>query len=305
MKGIVHICKRAVGISELRHNYRVSSKRCESEREFKGSRVHTVLGDARGAGVVMTEPGFERGTLAMVEGPHADRRGKAARQAIISLESMPDATPEEFDDALGAVSEAAAKWVEVYAPHCRWVAFVHRDRHHPHVHIVFENWDYERGRRLDFAPALCSGMQDMKWCGNLSIESGKGSLGRVLGGQKLEEANVDLSTAETWHQRVELCAWNAFSSREKAAKELLEWCVLNRPKKSVDGLLDALLGEPLPPGWELKAKTKSGGSLKEPSVKIAGKTLRLSTFLAPFKPAPDAKKSAQQYQKTEEENPPI
>ncbi|RYD31732.1 MAG: hypothetical protein EOP85_22445 [Verrucomicrobiaceae bacterium] len=297
------MCKRAVGIEELKHNFRPSSKRCDSERKYQGSRVHTVFGDACGVGVVMTEPGFERGMLAMVEGPHADRRGKAARQAIISLESMPTVTTEEFDVALGIVSKAAEKWVEAHAPNCRWVAFVHRDRHHPHVHVVFENWDYKRGRRLDLNPSLCSGMQEMKWCTGLGIESGKGSLGRVNRGKKLAEAKVDLSTAETWHQRVELCAWNSFASRQVAAKELLKWCEVKQPEKSVDGLLKALLAEPLPPGWELKSETKAGGALKEPSVKIGGKTLRLSTFLAPFITTQDLQAPVQQRRENEEESP--
>ncbi|MEO8615234.1 MAG: hypothetical protein ABI600_08850 [Luteolibacter sp.] len=286
MKAIVHMCNGAVGVPELEHNYRGFAKRSAHEREFEGSRVFDVLGNARGTGVIMTEPGFERGMLAMLAGPNAYKMGKTVRQTIISAESTPNAKPEEFDATLRVLSEAAERWVEAHAPNCRWVAFVHQDRHHGHVHIAFENWDYELGHRLDFSPALCSKMQDMSWCAGLGITSGKGSLGKVINGKKLAAARVDLSTAKTWHERVELCAWNVFASRKDAAKELLQWCAAKRPEKSVEGLLDALLGEPLPPGWEVKSKTKGGGDLKEPSVKIDGKTLRLTTFLDTFAPKP-------------------
>jgi hypothetical protein len=284
MKGIVHMCKNEVGKPELEHNLSAKSKRCSAELKFEGSRVFDVFGDARGAGVIMTEPGFEAGLLALLAGPNAHKRGKAVRQAIVSLESKPDATSEEVEGELRVLSEAAQKWVDAHAPGCRWVAFIHRDRHHRHVHIAFENWDYARNRRLDFSPSLCSQMQEMKWCAGLGIESGKGSLGRVINGQKLAAAGVDLTSAKTWHERVELCAWNAFASRKETARELLEWCVQKRPTKSVEGLLDALLAEPLPPGWELKHKTKAGGDLREPAVKIGGKSLRLSTFLDAFVP---------------------
>lgn len=299
MKGIVHICKGEVGVSELEHDYRARAKRCEPERELVGSRVFDVIGDACGTGVIMRDPGFERCMLALLAGPHGPKKGKAVRQAILSLESMPDATPEEYNTALNVLVEAVVKWIETFAPNCRWVAFVHQDRHHPHAHIAFENWDYKRGRRLDFTPAMCSEMQDMKWCAGLGIEPGKGSLGRVINGKNLAAAGVDLSTAKTWHERVELCAWNAFASRKEAAKELLEWCVRKQPAKSVDGLLDALLGEPMPPGWELKHKTKAGGDLKEPSVKIGGKTLRLGTFLDTFAPKPPALKPTKEKTQTQ------
>lgn len=305
MKGIVHICKGEVGVSELGHDYRARAKRCEPERVFQGSRVFDVAGDARGTGVIMRDPGFERCMLALLAGPHGPKKGKAVRQAIISLESMPDATPKEYNAALGVLLQAVVKWIETFAPKCRWVAFVHQDRHHPHVHIAFENWDYKHGgRRLDLSPQLLSNMQDMKWCAGLGIESGKGSLGRVLNGENLAAAGVDLSSAKTWHERVELCAWNAFASRKDAAKELLEWCVQKQPVKSVDGLLDALLGEPLPPGWELKHKTKSGGDLKEPSVKIDGKTLRLSSFLDTFAPKPTLLKPTKEEIQTKSEEVP-
>ena len=301
MKGIVHMCKGGVGVSELEHDYRALAKRCEAERKLEGSRVYTVVGDARGAGVIMTEPGFEHSMLAMLEGPHAALPGKAARQTIISLESMPDATTDEYDEALSVLSEAAAKWVETYAPNCRWVAFVHQDRHHPHIHIAFENWDYKRDCRLDITPAMCSEMQSMRFCSGLGIESGKGSLGRVLNGQKLAEADVNLTTAETWHQRVEICAWSVFAAQKEAAKALLHWCAEKQPKKSVDGLLDSLLGEPLPVGWEVKSKTKAGGDLRKPAVKIAGCTLRLETFLDKFAPRVKGKKKSSTKDKGEHE----
>eukprot|EP00903_Cladosiphon_okamuranus_P003478 g3476.t1 len=79
---------------------------------------------------------------------------------------------------------------------------------------------------LAFSSALSVDEKDMKWCAGLGIESGKGSLGRVINGKNLAAAGVDLSTAKTWHERVELCAWNAFASRKEAAKELLEWQTL-------------------------------------------------------------------------------
>lgn len=283
MKGIVHICKGGTGVKDLEHDYRARAKRSGPERVFDESRVFAVLGDARGAGVIMQEPGFERGMMAMLAGPKGCRKGKAVRQAIISLESMPDATQAVFYSALGKLPDAAKNWMDTFAPGCRWVAFVHQDRHHPHVHVVFENWDYKHGgRRLDLNPQLLSKMQDMKWCAGLGIESGKGSIGRVIDGQKLDQAGEDLSTAKTWHERVELCAWNAFATRKDAAKELLHWCAEKKPDKTVESLLDALCSGPLPPGWEVKSKTKSGGDLRKPSVKIGGATLRLETFLDVF-----------------------
>lgn len=128
----------------------------------------------------------------------------------------------------------------------------------------------------------------MRGCRNRFRE---GFHGRAINGMKLAEARIDLEAAETWQQRVELCAWNAFASRAEAAKELLIWCKEKQPEKSVDGLLEALLGEPLPPGWELQHKTKAGGDLRKPAVKINGKTLRLGTFIDTFAPKQTPRKN--------------
>jgi len=133
--------------------------------------------------------------------------------------------------------------------------------------------------------------------------SGKGSMARVIRGMKLAETGIDLVEAKTWHERVALCAWNVFASRKAAAKELLLWCVEKKPEKSVDGLLGALLSEPLPPGWEIKSKTKCGGDLRKPSVKIGGTTLRLDTFLGVFLPKLILDKTAMKT-KAEPEKPP-
>lgn len=285
MKGIIHMSKSGTGVKDLQHNFRARATRSSPERSYENSRVFAVAGDARGDGVIMTKPGYERGMMAMLAGPNGCRKGKSARQAIFSCESMPNATVEEFNAALGTLTDVAKVWVDTFAPECRWVAIVHQDRHHPHVHIVVENWDYlHGGRRLDFSPQLLSKMQDMEWCKHLNIQPGKGSMGRINKGHQLQQSGMDLSTAKTWHQRVEICAWEAFSSRKEAAKSLLLWCEKKQPEKTVDGLLDALLGEPLPPGWGLKHKTKAGGKLRNPSVKIDGISLRLGSFLDVFAP---------------------
>lgn len=277
MKATVHICRRAPGKGDLEHDYRFNSRRCAAEREFDGSRVVFVEGDLKGVGVVAKGPGYEVGMLGALCGPHTFDSGRALRQVIFSGEDMQNATKPRYRAALRRLMRAAKMWVETYAPGCRWVAFAHQDRNHPHVHLIVENWDYVREKRLNLSPYLLEQMQEMMWPKDPKLISGKGSLQQAKAGKALEEC--DGATDPTWHQRIELRAWDKFKGDRAVAKSLLEWCKKAKPEKTIDGIVDALEMGPLPPGWEINCRTKGGGRLRRPSVKISGKTLRIDTFL--------------------------
>jgi hypothetical protein len=297
---VVHVCKAAPGISDLRHDYRARATRSEPETEFAGSRVHEVAGDFRGVGVIIQQPGFERMMMAALCGTRQiSSSSKPLRQVILSVPEMPDASPKDYQQVLSTLMQAAKKWIDTFAPGVRWLAFAHKDRYHPHVHLVLENTDYKHGtRRLDINPAMLRTMQKMEWCADLGIVPGKGSMKSVIAGKKLAESGVDFATAASWQQRVQLGKWYAFSARENVAQHLLLWCAERKTPQSLSSLVDALRSEPLPPGWSLKSKTKAGGDLIEPSIKIGGKTLRLSTFLEMFAPVGDrSKKDLEKQQK--------
>ena len=277
MKATVHICRRAPGKGDLEHDYRAKSKRCAAEREFDGSRVVFVAGDLKGVGIVAKEPGYERGMLDALCGPHVQESGRFLRQVILSGEDLTNATKAQYRAALRRLMRAAKMWVNTYAPGCRWVAIAHQDRIHPHVHLIVENWDYARENRLNLSPFLLEQMQEMKWPNDPKLISGKGSLQQAKAGKALEAC--DGVTDPTWHQRIELRAWDKFKGDRLVAKTLLNWCKKAKPEKSIDGMVDALELGPLPPGWDLNCRTKGGGRLRRPSVKISGKTLRIDTFL--------------------------
>ena len=278
MKTIVKVCKRAPGKKDLEHNYRGHATRSTAEREFNDSRVIYITGNSRCVGEIIKSPGFEKSMLAVISGPHSYRCGRSLRQLILSSEDMKDASEKEFKRALVALMRAAARWVKVYAPGCRFVAFAHADRHHPHVHLVVENWDYAKKRRLNLSPLLLEDMQKMNWAKGLGLVSGKGSLGRVAIGKKLAESGVDFDQLN-FQQRVQMLAWNSFKGEKMAALALMEWCVKHNPPKTVDGITAMLESEPLPPGWSMKSKGKKGSSLRQPSILIDGRRLRIATFL--------------------------
>lgn len=276
MKATVHICNRAPGKGDLEHNYRGHAKRSKAERSFVGSRVVFVGGDAHGVGVIATEPGNETGTMVVISGPNVGRKGRPLRQAILSAQDLPHATPTEYKAALAMLMAAAPLWIAAFAPGARWIAFGHQDRNHPHVHLVFENWDYAAGKRLDLNPILVEQMQTMDWAKSVGLTSGKGSLGKAKAGKKLDDARMKL-TDLNYQGRVQLLAWQSFKGERIAAQALLAWCEETRPVHTVDGIVAALQAGPLPPGWAMR-KTKSGNALRHPTIIIEGRHLRIEKF---------------------------
>jgi len=276
MKAIVHFCLRTPRKGDFEHNYREKARRSKAERRFAGSRVVFVGGDARGVGVIPTEPGNETGTMVLISGPNSRLKGRPMRQMILSAQDMTHATPAEFHAALALLMDAAKLWIDTFAPGVRWVATAHQDRHHPHVHVIFENWDYAAERRLDLSPILLEEMQTMTWAKRLGLTSGKGSLGRAKAGMILEESTARLPDLD-FQARVELLVWQSFKGEKTAAQALLAWCGETRPVQTVDGIVAALEAGPLPPGWELR-KTKSGKPLRHPTVIISGRHLRIEKF---------------------------
>lgn len=262
----------------MEHNFRGHATRSQPERFYGESRVAYICGNTRGVGVVMKSPGFEREMIAALRGTKSRYKGRNLRQFILSSEDMQNATEPQFKAALVKLMRAAARWVKVYAPGCKWIAFAHADRNHPHVHLIVENWDYTKKKRLDLRPAMMEKMQDMAWARDLGLTSGKGSLGRVIAGKQLEENGATLETSD-FQQRVQLLAWNSFKGEQKAALALLEWCRKNNPLKTEEGIVSMLEAGPLPPGWTLKSRTKAGNPLRRPSVVIGGRHLRINTFL--------------------------
>jgi hypothetical protein len=277
MKSTVHICKRAPKLSDAKHNNKEKSTRSEPEREYIGSRVLAVVGDLRGIGVVAKRPGFERGMLAAVSGPHAYAPGRPLRQIIISGEDLKEASKARYRAALRRLVRAGRKWAAKFAPGCRFVIWAHQDRLHPHVHVIVENWDYARNRRLDLRPKMLIEMQEMKWAEDPKLTSGVGGTGQARAGKALTAQPNGIVT--TWHQRIELRAWARFKADKTVAEELLSWCRKANPAKSIEGIVGALEAGPLPPGWALRARTKRGGPMERPSVTIGGKTLRIGKFL--------------------------
>ncbi len=276
MKATVHFCLRAPGKRDLEHNFRGHATRSKAERSFTGSRVVFVGGDARGVGAISAEPGNETGTMIVIGGPYAGRKGRSLRQVILSAQDLPQATEQEYHAALATLMTAAQLWIDTFAPGVRWIAFAHQDRNHPHVHLVFENWDYAANRRLDFHPILLETVQTMGWAKGIGLTSGKGSLGKATAGKKLEDAGAKLADLD-YQERVQLLAWQSFRGEKKAASALLTWCEKTRPVYSVEGIVAALEAGPLPTGWEIR-KTKSGKPLRHPTVIISGRHLRIEKF---------------------------
>ncbi len=277
-KAIVHVCEEAPGIGAFKHNYRGRANRSKPERYFQRSRVHDVIGDTCGLGVVPRTAGKEKSLLELLAGPHAKRKGKPLRQLIISAEDVPPDKPDGYYAmVLAQLLKAARKWVKKYAPSCRWTAWAHEDRKHPHVHVIVENWDYTQSKRLNLSPFLLERMQDMDWCSGLGFESGRGSRIQIEAGIRLlQEGKIEAECE--YQERIQIQAARKDNVRMSVAAELEAWCQKHGISPDVDEIRIALERDILPNRWRANTRTGKGGLLRQPSVTIDGITVRLNKF---------------------------
>lgn len=279
MKTVVHVCKRAPTVRDLKHNYRGRATRSKPERYFQESRVWDVIGETRGVGVVPRGPGKEKSLLQLLSGPNAKREGKPLRQLILSAEDVPPGKPDGYYAmVLAALLKAAKKWVDKYAPGCRWAAWAHEDRAHPHVHVVVENWDYARGKRLNLSPTLLEEMQGMEFCTDLGIESGRGSRGQIEAGLVLL-ADGKREADCSYQERIQIQSATKDNARMAVAAQIENWRKeLNLPP-DVEAMQVALEEGNLPSGWTARTRSHKGARYKKPSVIIDGVSVRLNKFL--------------------------
>lgn len=279
MKAIIHVCESAPGLAALKHNYRGHASRSKPERYFQDSRVQAVVGDTCGIGVVPLKPGKEKSLLELLSGPNGKRIGKSLRQIIFSAEDLPDDKPDGYYAMiLAQLLKAAKKWIDKYAPGCRWAAWAHEDREHPHVHVVVENWDYARGKRLNLSPSLLEEMQGMEFCADLGIESGRGSRGQIEAGLVLLSQGKPLAEC-TYQERIQVQAAVKDNARMAVAAQIESW------RKRLDVPLDivamqlAMEQDELPEGWRALTRLKNGNLRAKPTVIVGGVSVRLDKFM--------------------------
>jgi len=279
MKAILHVCKSAPGLSALKHNYRGRAIRSKPERYFQESRVHDVAGDTRGVGVVPKTPGKEKSLLELLSGPNGKHAGKPLRQLILSSEDVPRDKPDGYYAMIMAqLLKAAKKWVNKYAPGCRWAAWAHKDREHPHIHVVVENWDYTLSKRLNISPSLLEEMQGMGFCADLGIEPGRGSRGQIEAG--LVHLAEGKSEAEcTYQERIQIQAAIKDNARMAVAAQIENWRRNLKLPAEIEAMQMALEQGNLPSGWTVRTRSKKGALYRNPSVIIDGVSVRLNKFL--------------------------
>lgn len=206
---------------------------------------------------------------------HDTYRGRQTRGLILSCEEV---LPENehlragifqsIRDSLIALAERLGV--------TRWLAIAHDDRHHPHVHFIFRNWDEEKRRRLDIRPKQLSDLQSMDWTDQL--QTGRGS---VAGRNKVAKTEREKELEE---YRAGLTPKQKEVAARKLApiKALQEF--LNTQKVpttySPQGLAQFLYDCPsLPSDWDRsKLLTKKGEQRNNPAIIIAGEGLKLNRF---------------------------
>lgn len=258
MKAIIHVYESAPGLAALKHNYRGHATRSKPERYFEDSRVHTVVGDTCGIGVVPLKPGKEKSLLELLSGPNGKRIGKSLRQIIFSAEDLPDDKPDGYYAMiLAQLLKAAKKWIEKYAWGCRWAAWAHEDRRHPHVHLVVENWDYSLSKRLNLSPSLLEEMQSMEFCSDLGIESERGSRGQIEAGLVLL-AEGKLKSDCIFQERIQIQAAVKDNAWMAVAAQIENWRRMLNVPPELKAMQKALDNSKSSEGWAVRMRSKNG-----------------------------------------------
>jgi hypothetical protein len=116
-------------------------------------RVFSLSGNVEG--ILLREAAIDSFTL--LSGHHG--KGRPVRHVVISMEDCAD--PFLRTASFRRLIKMARQFVRKFARGARYIAIVHADRLHPHVHLIVCNSD---GRRtLNWTPATLREMQSMLW----------------------------------------------------------------------------------------------------------------------------------------------
>ena len=206
---------------------------------------------------------------------HETKRGRQSRGLILSC---PKVLPADEHLRAGVFKKLRAS-LSLLAKRLGitcWIAIAHDDRHHPHVHFIFRNWNEKKRRRLDIRPTHLKDLQSMDWTEHL--ESGRGS----REGTK-ETPDSARGKAIQNYVKGEEPKQKALAARKEAPIQALQK-FLNDQKvarmETPHQLAQFLYDHPsLPTDWDRsKLLTRKGEPRKDPAIIIAGEGLKFSRF---------------------------
>src|ERR1035437_6927333 len=121
---------RAQTLSLIKHC--ISEGRSEREIDDGQSRVDAIEVFGLVGSLDENKPGALRDNL--LRQNHVSKSKEAAKHIVISVEDTLD--PAARKAALRILRRMAAEFLKVYAPGCAALAFAHKDRKHPHLHLI-------------------------------------------------------------------------------------------------------------------------------------------------------------------------
>jgi len=176
-------------------------------------------------------------------------KGKEARHVIFSAPEMPEATEEQYQNAVNAMVASAIDFANKHAPGHAYIVQGHLDRFHPHSHLILNS---VHKKRVDWGPEQLRGFQSLDFLSpttknKYSLEPGRGQGRRPKG---VGRVSYDHATAGEFNK-----------TRERQTAEQFDYASV---LKGIDaGTIN------------VARKTKAG---KPISVHLNGKTIRLSTI---------------------------
>jgi len=111
-------------------------------------------------------------------------RGKEARHVIFSAPEMPEATEEQYQNAVNAMVASAQDFAQKHAPGQSYIVQGHRDRFHPHSHLIICS---SNGKKcIDWGPEQLKGFQSLDFLSEATrnkynLEPGRGQGKRPRG----------------------------------------------------------------------------------------------------------------------------